>query len=154
LPDAPVEQMANALYNRGVAWSQEDQADKALADYTYLIEQLPDAPAEQVAGALANRGWLRYERNDYCGFLADTEAALSKAPPSDIAAFSLGLALLACYRDLDALAAYRSAAEQFPEQIDILALPDLAEARRKWLSDERAEPVIQLLQSLRTPPRR
>ena len=56
LPEAPVEQVAKALYNRGVTWGRKGETDKELADYTRLIEQLPGVPVEQVAKALTNRG--------------------------------------------------------------------------------------------------
>jgi hypothetical protein len=60
------------------------------------------------------------------------------------------LALLANGRDADALEAYRRAGESFAEQIESLGLFDLNEAQRKWLSRERAQPVIELLNSLRS----
>lgn len=149
LPDAPVELLAQALCNRGVAWAKKGETDKALADYTRVIEQLPDAPVELVAAALLGRGIGWSEKGDYCAFLADTEAALGKNPSLDLAAFNLGLALLACRRDVDALEAYRRAGQRFPDKIDSLALADLADARKKWLSEERAAPVIELLESLK-----
>lgn len=147
LPDAPAEQLAQALYNRGVIWGEKGETDKELADYTRVIEQLSGAPVEQVANALGNRGWSNYQKNDFAGFLADTEAALSKESTLEFAAFNLGLALLAAGRDADALAAYRAAGERFPESVEKLALEDLREATKKWLTIERAEPVIQLLKS-------
>jgi tetratricopeptide (TPR) repeat protein len=113
-----------------------------------MIEQLPGAPVEQVARAHGNRGWTHYGRKAYPEFLADTEAALSKQRGLDFAAFNLGLALLACGRDADAVAAYRRAGETFPEAIAPCGLNDLAEAQKSWLGADRAEPVIQLLRSL------
>jgi hypothetical protein len=74
---------------------------------------------------------------------------VDKLPSLDFAAFNLGLALLAGGRDAEALQAYRHAGEQFPQSIDINGLVDLDEARKKWLGDQRAQPVIQLLQSLK-----
>jgi hypothetical protein len=61
---------------------------------------------------------------------------------------TLGLALLANDRDADALDAYRRAGERFSEKIENLGLFALNEAKKKWLSAERAEPVIKLLKSL------
>ena len=55
-PDASVELVATALFNRGATYSQQGKVDEALADYTRLIDNLPDAPVEQVATALCNRG--------------------------------------------------------------------------------------------------
>jgi tetratricopeptide (TPR) repeat protein len=149
LPAAPVAQVAQALFNRGVAWGEKGDLEKALADYARVIEQLPDAPVGQVAQALGARGWVRYQMNDLADFLADTEAALSKERTLDFAAFNLGLALLALGRDEDALAAYRAAGEQFPAVIETLGLADLEEAGKKWLTNERAQPVIQLLESFK-----
>jgi hypothetical protein len=69
----------------------------------------------------------------------------------DFIAFNLGLALLSCGRDAEGLAAYEQAGKRFPDRIESRALPDLEQARSKWLSPERAEPVIQLLNSLKIP---
>ncbi|PYK25996.1 MAG: hypothetical protein DME59_08815 [Verrucomicrobia bacterium] len=149
LPGAPVEQVALALNNRGIIWGKKGDTEKALADFTRLIEQLPGAPAEQVAMALGGRGWTNYLRGDYSAFLADTEVAVNKLPSLDSVAFNLGLALLAGGRDAEALQAYRDAGARFPQSIDVNGLADLDEARKKWLGDERAQPVIQLLQSLK-----
>ena len=149
LPGAPVEQVALALNNRGIIWGKKGDTEKALADFTRLIEQLPGAPAEQVAIALGGRGWTNYLRGDYSAFLADTEVAVNKLPSLDSVAFNLGLALLAGGRDAEALQAYRDAGARFPQSIDVNGLADLDEARKKWLGDERAQPVIQLLQSLK-----
>jgi len=146
LPEAPVELVAKALLNRGVRWGMISKTDKAIADYTRVIE-LPEAPVEQVAKALACRGWLYYEQNKFSNFLADTEAALIKDPPLDYAAFNLGLALLACGQDNDALIAYKNACEKYPHSIEKLGLNDLLEAQKTWLAKERAEPFIQLLKS-------
>jgi tetratricopeptide (TPR) repeat protein len=149
LPGAPVAQVAAALTSRACLWNQKGETEKALADYTRVIEQLPGAPVEEVANALTNRGWAKYVRNDFLAFLADTEVAANKLPSSNIAAFNLGLALLACGRDAEALQAYRRAGKQFPQSIETAGLADLEEAKKNWLSDERAQPVIELLQSLK-----
>ncbi|PWT85368.1 MAG: hypothetical protein C5B58_03210 [Acidobacteria bacterium] len=149
LPSAPVEHVAVALRSRADSWNQKGETEKALADYTRVIEQLPGAPLEEVAAALGGRGWTRYLKEDFLAFLADTEAALRKLPSLDPAAFNLGLALLAVGRDVEALEAYRRAGERFPQSIDTNGLADLEEAKKKWLGDARAQPAIQLLQSLK-----
>jgi tetratricopeptide (TPR) repeat protein len=149
LPGAPVGDIALALINRSDIWSEKGETQKALADYNRVIEQLPNAPAEQVATALTNRGWLHYCKDNFSAFLADTEAAINKVPSDDVAAFNLGLALLAAGRDKEAIQAYRSAAERFPQVIDDNGLADLNEAARKWLTQERALPAIELLRSLK-----
>jgi tetratricopeptide (TPR) repeat protein len=148
LPGAAVEDVAKALSNRALLWRKKGDAEKELADFSKVIE-LPNAPVDLVAEALAARGWAHYEQNKFADFLADTEAALAKHPALDFAAFNLGLALLAAGRDADALVAYRSAGESFPESIDANGLEDLEAASGKWLSPERAKPAIQLLESLK-----
>ncbi|MEX0887564.1 MAG: SIR2 family protein [Phycisphaeraceae bacterium] len=58
LPDAPGEQKAKALINRGVAYGQrgeEGDLQRAIDDFTAVLA-LPDAPAEQKANALINHG--------------------------------------------------------------------------------------------------
>jgi hypothetical protein len=47
LPNAPAEQVAQALYNRGVRKGERGDSDGAIADYTAAIE-LPNAPAEVI----------------------------------------------------------------------------------------------------------
>jgi tetratricopeptide (TPR) repeat protein len=149
LPGAPVGDIALALVNRSDIWSEKGETEKASADYNQVIEQLPNAPVEHVATALTNRGWLHYCKDSFSAFLADTEAAINKDPSSDVAAFNLGLALLAAGRDDEALQAYRSAAERFPQVIDDNGLADLNEAAQKWLTQARALPAIELLRSLK-----
>ena len=144
LPGAPVEELASALMNRGNMWLQKGDTNKELADYTRVIEQLPGAPVEHVATGLAARGWLQYRRNAYNAFLTDTEAALSKVPALSSAMFNLGLALLACGRDNDALAAHERAATLFPDRIEE-GLVDLADAQKTWLTGDRARPNIAFL---------
>jgi hypothetical protein len=89
LPEAPVEQIAKALVNRGLIWNERGESEKEVADYTKVIEGLPEAPVEQIAQALVNRGWCLYGGDDFAGFLADSELALSKGPILEAAAFNL-----------------------------------------------------------------
>lgn len=147
LPGAPVERIAKALYNRGVTWGKKGDTEKELADYSRVIDGLPGAPAEWIAKALAARGWIYYEQNDFLHFLSDTETSLQKDPSLDFAAFNKGLALLALRRDVDALATYRMAKEQFPSKVDTLGIPDLEDAQKNWLSPERAKPILDLLRA-------
>lgn len=53
----------------------------------------------------------------------------------------------ACGKDSDALIAYQKACEKYPHSIEKLGLEDLLEVQKTWLSQERAEPFIQLLKS-------
>ena len=64
-----------------------------------------------------------------------------------LAALNLGLALLVCGRDAEALVAYRKTTERFSKAIEMNGLIDLAEAQKSWLAEARAKPVIQLLRS-------
>jgi tetratricopeptide (TPR) repeat protein len=146
LPGATVEQRTWALYDRGVTWWQQGEPDKAIADYTQVIEHSPAAPAEQTARAHGNRGWVYYQRKQYPAFLKETEAALAKQPALDNATFNLGLALLANNRDDEALAAYKRAKETFPNAIETHGITDILEAQKTWLTPERAEPIVRLLQ--------
>ncbi len=63
LPDAPAEQKAQALFNRGVTHGRQGDREQELADYTAVID-MPDAPAEQKAKALLNRGVTHTEQGD------------------------------------------------------------------------------------------
>ncbi|MCC7377148.1 MAG: SIR2 family protein [Verrucomicrobiales bacterium] len=149
LSGASADLIAKALINRGVYCSRNGEIDKANTDYTHVIERLSGTPQNLIAQALAKRGWTHFLGGDYPQFLSDTEAALSRDPKLDFAAFNLGLALLSCGHDARALDAYRHAGEAFPEFIDSLGLPDLIEAQKAWLTAERAAPVVGLLQSLK-----
>ena len=55
LPDAPVEQVAKALGNRGIAYGQQEKLEEAIENFGRVIE-LPNTPVEHVANALVNRG--------------------------------------------------------------------------------------------------
>jgi hypothetical protein len=61
----------------------------------------------------------------------------------------LGLALLACSRDAESIAAYQNAANRLPASIETVGLADLFDAQTRWLAPERAKPIIELLQALR-----
>lgn len=143
----PVEYVATALNNRSLAYGREGKVEKAIEDCTRVIEDLPGASAEMVARAFGARGWKMYEQNKFLEFLVDSEAALRKFNNLDFVAFNFGLALLAVGRDADAIAAYLQAAERFPTKIEEFGLTDLRNAEGKWLSPERAKPIIELLQS-------
>jgi lipoprotein NlpI len=55
MPEAPAEQKAKALVNRGVVYGRTGKPELELADYGAVLA-MPEAPAEQKAGALVNRG--------------------------------------------------------------------------------------------------
>jgi tetratricopeptide (TPR) repeat protein len=55
MEEAPVEQRATALFNRGVTYSQLGESEKAIADYSAVIE-MEEAPVDERAGAQLIRG--------------------------------------------------------------------------------------------------
>ena len=84
LSGAPVEQIAQALYNRGVTWGQKGESDKALADYTRVIEELPGAPVEQIAQALNNRGVTWGQKGESDKELADYTRVIEELPGAPV----------------------------------------------------------------------
>jgi tetratricopeptide (TPR) repeat protein len=147
MSDAPSEQRAKALHNRGVAWHRQGETGKAIEDYDAVIA-MSDAPDTRRAGALNNRGWIRYTEGDYAAFEADVRAAMEADPSLSGAQFNYGLALLALNRDAEALEAYGRAASATLDGIDEV-VNDLRDARATWLSEERAKPVLALLEKIR-----
>jgi tetratricopeptide (TPR) repeat protein len=143
---ATAAQLAKALYNRGVAWAEQGDGARELADYTSVIE-LRGAPLEDVVNTLIHRGRAYYERELYSDYLRDVEAALQRDPALGEPSFNLGLALLACDRDEEALAAYERALARFPDSATTLVISEIIEAQKTWLSTERAAPILSLLES-------
>ena len=86
MSDAPVEQVARALYNRGWTYGQLGESEKEIADYSAVIA-LPNAPVEPVARALFNRGWTYRQLGESEKALADYSAviALPNAPVEQVA---------------------------------------------------------------------
>ena len=75
MADAPAEQKAKALVNRGVTHKQRGDIEPALADYTAVID-MADAPAEQKAEALVNRGVTQWQLGQYGPSQRSFEAVL------------------------------------------------------------------------------
>jgi len=63
LPSASVEDIAQALVNRGVTYMGLADSDKAIADFSAAVT-LPQAPVEAVVRALYNRGMAYWFLND------------------------------------------------------------------------------------------
>jgi tetratricopeptide (TPR) repeat protein len=80
IPSRPVEEIAKALFNRGLVYGQQEDTDKAFADYTHVIDQLPGAPAEQVVLSLVSRGILLGKRGETDKALADYTRAIDQLP--------------------------------------------------------------------------
>ncbi len=147
LEGAPAEQVGKALLNRAVLLGESGDSAGALSDYGALIG-LEGAPAEQVGKALGNLGWLYYEMREPVKSLESTKKALYLIE-LDYVRFNLGLILLANSRDGEAMEAYRLASERYPERIEELGMVDLREAMEDWLSEERAAPIIEMLEALK-----
>ena len=64
-----------ALYNRGIAWRQTRQFDRALADLTRAIQLKAD-----FAAAFVERGIVHYEMRHYALAIADNNAAIRLKP--------------------------------------------------------------------------
>ncbi|MBA3494154.1 MAG: hypothetical protein H0T87_08590, partial [Gammaproteobacteria bacterium] len=74
MPNAPPEQVAKALNNRGVRKGEVGDSAGAMVDYSAVIE-MPNAPPEQVAQALNNRGVTKGQLGDSAGEMKDLAAA-------------------------------------------------------------------------------
>ncbi len=72
---ASVEQVALALFNRGVARGTLGNSQGEIADYTEVVA-LPDAPTDWVARALVNRGVTKGSIGDNQGAIADYTAVV------------------------------------------------------------------------------
>jgi tetratricopeptide (TPR) repeat protein len=81
MPDAPVDQRAMALINRGFTYGQQGDIERELSDYSAVVE-MPDAPVDQRAMALINRGFTYGQQGDIERELLDYSAviAMTDAP--------------------------------------------------------------------------
>ncbi|WP_157174404.1 tetratricopeptide repeat protein [Thiocystis violascens] len=116
-PEAPVEQVARALINRGTNYWQLENFDKAISDYNAAIK-LPQAHVEEVASALVNRGTTYGQLGNHEKAIADFSAVIElKQAPVEQVAWALvnrGVA----YRmlgDIDKAIADDSAAIELPQ---------------------------------------
>ncbi|MCB1097555.1 MAG: hypothetical protein KDN22_18430, partial [Verrucomicrobiae bacterium] len=94
LEGAPAEQVAKALFNRGVAHGQLDEVQKEIDDYSAVVA-LEGALAEQVVRALCNRGATHSHQGDVQKAIDDFSAvvALEGVPAEHVAAALYGLGL-------------------------------------------------------------
>ena len=89
MADAPVDQKASALVNRGFTCGQQGDVERALADYSAVIE-MADAPVDLKARALFNRGVAYGQQGDVERALADYSAVIEMADaPVDLKARAL-----------------------------------------------------------------
>lgn len=140
----PSKAVGLALIGRGLLLHANGQIDEALSDLTRAVDSLPDAPRDVLAQALANRGWVHYKAERWEDFLRDESRALEIDPKLGNAAINRCLALLTVGRDAEALDRYRKAVLEFPKDI-AAARKDVDEAVGKWLTPERAKPVLEIL---------
>ena len=80
------EQNTQTRLNRGVCHGQKQELDKAIADYTAVIE-MPGAPVDQIAKALVNRGVCHAQKQEVDKAIADYTAVIEMpgAPVDQIA---------------------------------------------------------------------
>lgn len=94
MPNASIDFVASALYNRGVVYTRLGESENALADYSALIA-LPNVPAEQVAMALLGRSLIHGQLGETEKEIADYGAIieLSNAPAEQVAMALIGRGL-------------------------------------------------------------
>jgi tetratricopeptide (TPR) repeat protein len=76
---APVEEVAVALYGRGLTWGQKGDVHAEIADYSRVIE-LPGAPIGTLARALCNRATVRARTGDLERALEDFTWLIERLP--------------------------------------------------------------------------
>jgi tetratricopeptide (TPR) repeat protein len=114
MKDASAEDRDRALFDRGLAFGLLNQPQKAMNDYTRIIET-KGAPDRQVSLALAGRGWVQYQLNNLTQALNDTQESFRRNPGNVNAAFNLGLILLRQERFAEAKSAYEKALKPGPQ---------------------------------------
>ncbi|MFZ1990264.1 MAG: tetratricopeptide repeat protein, partial [Alphaproteobacteria bacterium] len=81
------EDLAVEFYNRGIAYRDKGDYDRAIADYTQAIRLKPD-----YAKAFNNRGLAYYNKGDYDRAIADYTQAIRLKPDDADAFFNRGSA--------------------------------------------------------------
>ena len=102
-------QKAMALFNRGVIYGKHGEQEKAIADYTAVV-QMPDAPAEQKAQALVSRGWMHFVAGHYSEAIQDNRQATTLVPDKCLAHGNLAIALLVSGQTDQSLVSYDKSA--------------------------------------------
>jgi tetratricopeptide (TPR) repeat protein len=117
---APTAQRAGFLYNRAKSYAAWDRADRALADYSQVLELDPG-----LAPAALNRGILHYRAGRYPEALSDLERAKDlKASPAAAVHYNLALVHLARGDRASARASLASALGADPRHQEARALLD------------------------------
>src|SRR5690242_3145876 len=83
-PAEPPERRAGALHNRADAYRDAEEFDKAIADYSAVLDLDPTL----AASALFGRGFAYYEKEAFDGAIADLNEAI-RLEPADARAFML-----------------------------------------------------------------
>ena len=139
-------QKAMALFNRGVIYGKHGEQEKAIADYTAVV-QMPDAPAEQKAQALVSRGWMHFVAGHYSEAIQDNRQAITLVPDECLAHGNLSIALLVSGHTDQALASYdRALTLATKKELDEIR-KDLHEAIEKRGPLPGAEEVMRRLES-------
>jgi tetratricopeptide (TPR) repeat protein len=94
---------AAAHYNRGLAFDQKGDVDRAMADYTKAIELEPTDPSPFI-----NRGRIYMNRREYDRAIADYDKAFVVAPGLVLARFNKAVALDRAGRPQEATHEYRT----------------------------------------------
>ena len=112
MAEAPAEQKAKALINRGLTYSQRGDTERALADYTAVLD-MAEAPAESKAQALFNRGVTQWQLGQFGPAQQSFEQLLDipELPPQQMTAalFALPEAMIAGASREQVIAALESA---------------------------------------------
>lgn len=132
MPNATSAQIAQALFNKGIALGEMQRLDDEIALYDEIENRFHSSRSkkvrEYVASALGNRGWVRYMAGDDSALLVDTEKALKYDPRSEHQICNRAFALhLRDYPRVEVLAAYEHAWQVIndPAKWEKLALIDL-----------------------------
>ena len=104
------EDLSRAYNSRGLAWAQKRDFDKAIADFTKVIEI---DPRDDIA--YYNRGFIWVQKKDYVMAIADFTKVIEIDPNLAIAYYSRGLAWKEKGNNEKADADYKKAIELDPE---------------------------------------
>src|SRR6185436_789941 len=131
---ALAEQVATALFNKGVRLGALGRSEEELSVYEEVASRFGDRPelalAEPVVSALGNKGWLQYELGDFNNSVVSSRAALARTPGATWIRCNLALALLHLGEIDAARETYAQASKEIetPEDFQRLVLQDLDDA--------------------------
>lgn len=144
MDDAPVEQTARALVNRGFIYGHQGEIERALADFSAVIE-MDDAPGDLIAKAFVNRGYTFGQKGDVERKLSDYSAVIemADAPVDQIAKalFNRGVTydLLGDFER--ALTDYSAVIEQSGAPVNLIAEALFNRGVNHWRTEQFAESI-------------